>query len=142
MPQQKRSKRKRKRKSAQKKHIRAPAVRRKRPYKLDKVSRAKHKFRKRRHRQSRITGHGKRALKEAEFTNYLLKQLLKHADEEEYHSHPRHATKDPEYQFSDARTRAFKDGFPAPDVHFWRPQGTDAPPHLGNFPNYKHPHEL
>ena len=122
--------------------------RRPRPYKLDKKSRAKHKYRKRRHKKSRVTGHRKRARDEAELTNYLLHQLLKTADEEDYHFHPRHASKDPEYQFSSPALQEFKDGFPAPDVNFWRPQGTDAPPHHGNFPNwrpewvhtYQHPH--
>ena len=47
-----------------------------------------------------------------------------------YHYNPRHFTKDPEYQWSDPRTQAFKKDIPAPDVHYFNPPG-DQPPHLG-----------
>ena len=110
-----------------------------RPYKVDKASRARHRYRKRRHKHSRIHGHHKRALKEAELTNYLMNALLKTAastDEKPYHYHPRHHTNDPEYGFSGPRVKTFKKGFPSPDVHFWRQQGDAVPPAPGNFPDW------
>ena len=109
----------------------------KRPYKLDKKSRALRRFRKRRHRASKVHGHHKRQAVEAETTNYLLHQLLKTAastDADPYHYEPRHHSRDPEYKFESERMQEFKRGVPAPDVHFWRPPGKGAPPHLGNYP--------
>ena len=125
----------------------------KRPYRLDKVSRARHAHRKRRHKASAVHGHHKRLRDEAEMTNYLLNQLLKTAASTEgrpYSYHPRH-TKDPEYAFTQKpELREFKQGFPASDTHFWRPQGTGMPPSRGNFPGwepqwehtYQHPHAV
>ena len=109
----------------------------KRPYKLDKVSRARHRYRKRRHKASAVHGHHKRLRDEAELANYLLNQILKTAastDADPYHYHPRHHTKDPEYQHSGLGMKEFKKSLPAPDVHFWRSQGKGLPTHRGNFP--------
>ena len=128
-----------------------PKAQHKRKHKTDKKSRAKRRHRRMRHAKSAVRGHHKRALEEAEMTNFLLNALLKTAestDQDPYHYHPRHYTHDPEYNFSDARTKEFKRGVPAPDVHFWRPQGDDAAPSRGNFPGweprwehtYRHPH--
>ena len=122
-------------KSARKRRSRRRAL--KRPYKLDKKSRALRRFRKRRHRASKVHGHHKRFFDEAETTNYLLHQILKTAastDADPYHYEPRHYSRDPEYKFETDRMKEFKRGVPAPDVHFWRPQGKGAPPHLGNYP--------
>ena len=138
-----RKKSKRKRKSRRKKV--------KRPYKLDKESRARHRYRKKRHKSSAVHGHHKRLRDEAELANYLLNQILKTAASTEadpHHYHPRHHSKDPEFKYSGARTREFKQGFPAPDVHFWRPQGEGMPPSRANFRGwepqwehtYGHPH--
>jgi len=122
-----------------------------RPYQTDKHSRAKRNYFKRRHRASQMHGHHKRARDEAELTNYLLNQILKTAastDEKPYQYHPRHHSRDPEYDFHNPRTQEFKQGFAAPDVNFWRPQGESMPPHRANFPTwrpewvhtYGHPH--
>ena len=134
MPQRKTSKKKRK------------SAKRKRPYARDKAARLRRRH-KRRHRASRVHGHHKRMRKETETMNYLLHQLLKTAastDAKPYHYEPRHHSRDPEYKFSDARTKEFKRGLPAADVHFWRPQGSDMPPSRGNFPGWQpqweHPH--
>ena len=108
----------------------------KRPYKLDKESRARHRYRKKRHKASAVHGHHKRLRDESELANYLLHQILKTAAStasRPYHYHPRHHSKDPEYDFSDAKTKEFKEGFAAPDVHFWRPQGEGMPPSRANF---------
>ena len=133
MPRSKRKKSKKKRKA--------------RPYKLDAHSRARHRYRKRRHKSSKVHGHKKHAHTEAQYTNFLLKAMLKtmnSTDEEPYNYHPRHHTKDPEYEFSTKRMKEFKRGFPAPDVSFLRPQGKE-PPHRGTFyewvHTYRHPHE-
>ncbi|MBN93254.1 MAG: hypothetical protein CL928_04170 [Deltaproteobacteria bacterium] len=78
-------------------------------------------------------------VKEVEHVNALLTQLLQTAASTEskpYHYDKRHYTKDPEYAWSDERTKQFKQGFPAPDVTFWRPQGESLPPSRGNFPNW------
>ena len=120
----------------------------KRPYKLDKVSRARHRYRKKRHKASAVHGHHKRLRDEAELANYLLNQILKTAASTDYHYHPRHHSKDPEFEHSDKRTQEFKKGFPAGDVHFWRPQGEGMPPSRANFKGweptwvhtYGHPH--
>ena len=128
-----------KKKKAPPKRKRSGAKRKPRPYKLDKASRARHRYRKRRHKHSRVTGHHKRALDEAQLSNFLMNSLLKTAastDTEPYHYHPSHPPNDPEYGFSGPRVRTFKKGFPAPDVHFWRPQGDAVPPHRGNFPDW------
>ena len=125
----------------------------KRPYKLDKESRARHRYRKKRHKASAVHGHHKRLRDESELANYLLNQILKTAassDAKPYHYHPRHHTKDPEFSYSDAKTREFKEGFAAPDVHFWRPQGEGMPPRRANFKGweptwahtYAHPHAV
>ena len=132
----------------------------KRPYKLDKVSRARHAYRRPRNK-SRVKGHHKRLYDEAELTNFLLNSLLKTASSTEdkpYNYHPRHHSKDPEYAFYPKVVRGgrrrpgemqeFKQGFPAPDVSMLRPQGEYMPPHRGNFPGwqpewvhtYQHPH--
>ncbi len=133
MPKRK-SRRKSKRKS-----------RRTRPYKLDKHARARRRHKKRRHKSSRITGHHKRMLRETMHLNQMLEQLAKQykpdIDRRNYRN-------DPEYAFSSERTQEFKRGFPNPDVNLLRPQGTNTPPHRGNFPNwrpewvhtYEHPH--
>ena len=112
---------------------------RKRPYKGDRHAHAKRRYAK---RHPTIAAR----MEEAETANYLLHQLLKTISSKEsdpYKYHPRDPTKDPEYKFSDARLKAFKDDFPAPDVNFWRPQGQGRPPYVGNFPDhrYRHPHE-
>ena len=81
--------------------------------------------------------HLPRMIKEQELTNYVLNQLLKTAsssDANPYNYHPRHHTKDPEYQWETEERRTFKRGFNAPDVSMLRPQGDDLPPHLGNYP--------
>ena len=125
----------------------------KRPYKLDKESRARHRWSKRRHKASVVHGHHKRRRDEAELTNYLLHQILKTAASTEgkpFNYDPRHHTKDPEFAFSTPKRREFKQGFPASDTHFWRPQGTGMPPSRGNFPGwephwehtYQHPHAV
>ena len=129
-----RSKRKRS-KSKRKKH--RPI---KRPYKLDKASRARHRYRKKRHRHSVVNGHHKRQHDEALTTNYLLHQLLKTAastDADPFNYEPRHHSKDPEYQFSGEAMQEFKRGQPAGDVHFWRAQGKGMPPSRGNFPDWE-----
>ena len=136
MPRKPRSKKKSKSKSKRK---RSGAKRKPRPYKLDKASRARHRYSKRRHKHSRVNGHHKRALDEAHITNYLLNALLKTAastDEQPYNYHPRHHSKDPEYRFSGPRMRDFKRGFPAPDVNFLRSQGDAVPTHYGNYPEW------
>ena len=134
MPQRKTSKKKRK------------SAKRKRPYARDKAARLRRRH-KRRHRASRVHGHHKRMRKETETMNYLLHQLLKTAsstDAQPYHYEPRHHSRDPEYAFSDARTKEFKRGLPAADTHFWRPQGSGMPPSRGNYPGWEpqweHPH--
>ena len=96
----------------------------KRPYKLDKKSRARHRARKRRHHASATHGHHKRMRDEAELSNYLLHQVLQTAgstDADPYNYEPRHHSKDPEYNFSSGRTKEFKRGVPASDTNFWRP---------------------
>ena len=109
---------------------------RKRPY-----TRSKHAHAKRRHAKR----HRSRAVvEEAKMANYLLNQQLKtvrSTESDPYNYHPRHPTKDPEYKFSSKRVQAFKDEFPAPDVHFWRAQGENRPPYVGNFgaARYKQP---
>ena len=103
----------------------------KRPYKLDKAARLRRRHR-RRHPKSKVHGHHKRM----QTMNYLLHQILKTASSTEadpYNYEPRHHSKDPEYKFSDERTQEFKRGVPAPDTHFWRPQGKTLPPHRGNY---------
>ena len=136
-----------KKKSARKRKRRAP---RPHPYKLDKTSRARHAYRKRR-KKSRVTGHHKRMYDEAELTNFLLNSLLKTAsstDDKPYNYNPRHHTRDPEYAHSSERVQEFKRGIPTPDVTMLRHQGEDQAPHRGNFPGwqpewvhtYQHPH--
>ena len=143
MPRRQKARSKSKKKSRKK--------RAKRPYKLDKHSRARHRYRKRRHKTSVVHGHKAHARQEAEMTNYLLNQMLKtmsSTEEKPYHYHPRHHENDPEFAFSDDKTQEFKKGFPAPDVNLWRPQGRGMPPSRGNFPGwepqwvhtYGHPH--
>ena len=105
---------------------------RKRPYKRDKRA---HKVRRRK------LHHKAEFRKEQEMTNYLLHQMLKtmSAPEGQYNYHPRHFTKDREYKFSSDRTKTFKQGFPSPDVNFWRPPGRPesdtwtAAPYRGNI---------
>ena len=73
----------------------------------------------------------------AEYTNFLLKALLKTAsstEDDPYNYHPRHFSKDPEYKWDSERKQEFKRGFPAPDVSMLRPQGDAVPPHRGNYP--------
>ena len=100
---------------------------RKRPYKRDKRA---HKVRR------RALHHKAEFRKEQEMTNYLLHQMLKtmSAPEGQYKYHPRHHTKDPEYQWASREQQQFKRGFPAPDFSLLRAQSKDLPPHLGNFP--------
>ena len=70
--------------------------------------------------------------------NYLLHQMLRTMSDKEtdpdmqYHYDPRHHTKDVEYQHSSFPLQEFKRSVPAPDVHFWRPQGRGLPTHRGN----------
>ena len=114
----------------------------KRPYKRDALRRHARRH-KRRGAASKVHGHHKRMYKEAETQNYLLHQLLKTASAEEtdpFHYEPRHWSKDPEYKFSAEPVQEFKQGVPAPDVHFWRPQGRALPPSRGNYPQWEHPH--
>ena len=125
-----------KRKSKRKRTLRPV----KRPYKLGKASRARHRYRKRRHKHSKVTGHHKRLHDEAMTMNYLLHQLLKTAastDADPYSYEPRHHSRDPEYKFSGEPMQEFKRGHPAGDVHFWRPQGKGMPTHRGNFPDWR-----
>ena len=109
----------------------------KRPYKLDKESRARHRFKKRRHPASTVHGHHKRMRDESELSNYLLHQILKTAastDADPYNYEPRHHTRDPEYRWETRPRQRFKRGFPAPDVSMLRPQHKSLPPHWGNYP--------
>ena len=109
----------------------------KRPYKTDKHSRARARYRKRRHPASSIHGHHKRLRDESELTNYLLHQLLKTAsstDADPYNYNPRHFSKDPEYRWDSQLRQRFKRGFPAPDVSLLRSQHSSLPPHWGNYP--------
>lgn len=111
----------------------------KRPHTGDKLKRAKRRYRKPRHPRSKIN-HSARIRQDREDVEglqYLLHQLLKTASSTEakpYNYHPRHYSKDPEYAHSSARMQEFKRAQPAPDVHFWNPQGTHMPTHIGNFP--------
>ena len=118
----------------------------------NKARHAKRRHRKR-HPKSSVRSSHKRMFEEAETANYLLNQLLKTTSaepEKPYHYHPRHHTKDPEFAFSTPERREFKQGFPASDTHFWRPQGAGMPPSRGNFPGwephwehtYQHPHAV
>ena len=110
----------------------------KRPYKLDKAARLRRRHR-RRHPTSKVHGHHKRMRRESETMNYLLHQILKTASSTEtdpYNYEPRHHSKDPEYKFAGERMQEFKRGVPAPDTHFWRPQGNALPPYAGNYPNW------
>ena len=110
----------------------------KRPYKVDKAARLRRRHR-RRHPKSKVHGHHKRMRRESETMNYLLHQLLKTASSTEadpYNYDPRHHSKDPEYRYADKITQEFKRGVPAPDTHFWRPQGNAMPPYRGNYPNW------
>ena len=103
---------------------------RKRPYKRDKAA---HVMR----RVLKAAPHRRAMRQQTESLNYLLHQLLKTASSTEakpYNYHPRHHSKDPEYAFASARQQRFKRGVPAPDTHFWRPQGRDMPTHRGNYP--------
>ena len=73
--------------------------------------------------------------KDSGTATHWLRELLKlltgvQYPEDKYHYDPRHYSKDPEYKWSDPRTRAFKKEIPAPDVHYFNPPG-DQPPHLG-----------
>ena len=71
--------------------------------------------------------------------NYLLHQVLKtmrSTESDPYNYDPRHHSKDPEYRYADKITQEFKRGVPAPDTHFWRPQGNALPPYAGNYPNW------
>jgi len=139
------------RKQKQKKRSKSKTKRKgiKRPYKLDKLSRARHRHRKRRHAASQVHGHHKRMRDEAELSNYLLHQVLKTAastDADPYNYDPRDYSKDPEYKFSSAKMQEFKRGVPASDTNFWRPQGKGMPPSRGNYPGWEpqwihHPHE-
>ena len=93
----------------------------------------------RRHARSRRHAHKSRVVREISTVNALLTQLLQTAsstEDQPYHYDKRHYSKDPEYAWSDERTQQFKQGFPAPDVNFWRPQGDALPPSRGNFPNW------
>ena len=74
--------------------------------------------------------------KEGGTASHWLRELLKLLTSvnpefkgQPYHYDPRHFSKDPEYQWSDQRTQAFKKEIPAPDVHYFNPPG-DQPPHL------------
>ena len=142
MPRGRSKKKKSKKKSARKRKKAPP-----RPYKLDKKSRARHRYRKVRHRRSKLTGHHKRALDEAMLTNDLLTAIAKHHKPA---LDAKHFQNDPEYAFSGPRMQEFKRGFAAPTNSLLRPQGPNMPPHLGNFPEwrpewvhtYHHPHEI
>ena len=76
-------------------------------------------------------------LKEVQAVGSILAQLLQSQHDENYHYDKRHHSKDPEYRWSDARTREFKKSVPAPDVHFWRPQGKSLPTHRTNFSDWE-----
>ena len=106
----------------------------KRRLKTDAMTHAK-----RRHARTRGHRHKARMYHEVQTVNRLLSHLLKTASSTEnkpYNFDRRHHTKDPEYAWSDERTKQFKRGFPAPDVNMLRPQGETLPPHHGNFPNW------
>ena len=91
-----------------------------------------------RHPKSRVRPPHKRMRREAETMNYLLHQMLRTMSDKEtdpdmpFHYDPRHHTKDVEYQHSSFPLQEFKRSVPAPDVHFWRPQGRGLPTHRGN----------
>ena len=109
---------------------------RKRPYKRTKHAHARRRHA-RRHRSAAV-------VEEAKMANYLLHQVLKtmrSTEGDPYEYHPRHPTNDPEYKYSSKRMQSFKDEFPAPDTHFWRAQGENRPPYVGNFgaARYKQP---
>ena len=98
-----------------------------------------HSKRKHRHRR-RVVHHRAAMAKEAETMNYLLHNMLKTMSKPagEYHYHPRHHSRDPEYRWSSARMKEFKRGFPAPDTHSWRAPAPESDtwtgkPYRGNF---------
>ena len=81
--------------------------------------------------------------KEGGTASHWLRELLKlltsadpEFNEQHYHYDPRHFSKDPEYKYSDERTKAFKREIPAPDVHYFAPPG-DQPTHLGNYSRFR-----
>ena len=129
------SKRKTAKKRSRSKQKRKRKIKRK--HKTDKLTHAK-----RRHARSHRHVHKARMVREVQTVNSLLSQLLKTAAPTEtgadpYHYDKGHYTKDPEYQWSDPATKKFKQGFPAPDVNFWRSQGPDLPTYRGNYPNWR-----
>ena len=135
-----------KKSKSRKKRPRRPKI--KHPHTGDKLKRARRRYAKPRHPRSKID-HSARVRQDVEGLNYLLHQLLKTASSTEakpYNYHPRHHSKDPEYAHSGARMQEFKRAQPAPDVHFWNPQGINMPTHRGNFPRaawqpqWEHPH--
>ena len=123
-----------KKSKSRKKRPRRPKI--KHPHTGDKLKRARRRYAKPRHPRSKID-HSARVRQDVEGLNYLLHQLLKTAsstDENPYHYHPRHHTRDPEYRWETRPRQRFKRGFPAPDVSMLRPQHKSLPPHLGNYP--------
>ena len=121
------------------KALRRRKRRRAQPYHKHNVTPMRHA--KRRHGRSKR--HHGRMLQEARLLHTVMSAMLKKQHDPSAHYDPRHFSKDPEYTFSDARTQAFKRSVPAPDVHFWRPQGPGAAPHRQNFnvrPTRPHPH--
>ena len=109
----------------------------KRKHKTDKLTHAK-----RRHARTHKHQHKARMVHEVKTVNSLLSQLLKTAAPTEtgadpYHYDKGHYTKDPEYKWSNPATQKFKQGFPAPQVNFWRPQGAALPTYRGNYPQWR-----
>ena len=99
-----------------------------------KLKRRKKKKKQTRKKTKKKTG---KNTKDAGTASHWMRELLKlltsvnpEFQEDAYHYNPRHYSKDPEYQWSDPRTQAFKREIPAPDVHYFNPPG-DQPPHLG-----------
>ena len=111
-------------------------AKRKRPYKGTKGGKAHHVHRRHR-RRFRRHAYAKHVASSRRVLENILK-ALESQPQTAARSDPRHPTKDPEYAFSDARTRQFKDGFPSADVSFLRPQGDGRPPHIGNFPQHRY----
>ena len=95
---------------------------RQRPYKVSKVRHARRRHRKR-HPKSRVSSRHAAIHKEAETANFLLHQMLKtinSTEDKPYNYHPRHHTRDPEYEGATDRLKEFKRGVPAPDVNLRR----------------------
>ena len=112
-------------------------AKRKRPYKGTKGKARLHHAHRRHRRRFRRHAYAKHVASSRMVLENILK-ALESQPQTAARADPRHPTKDPEYAFSDERTRQFKDEFPSPDVSFLRPQGEGRPPHVGNFPAHRY----